>query len=41
MFIKNFEIARLNKIVKDIDDKAFVILFPTREVLGEGFKILR
>ena len=32
------QIQSLKKIVRDIDDKAFIILTDVREVLGEGFK---
>lgn len=32
------QIPRLKEIVKDIDEKAFVILTDAREVLGEGFQ---
>ncbi|MCD6520397.1 MAG: YitT family protein [Anaerolineae bacterium] len=32
------EVSRLKRLVQEIDPQAFVILFPTSEILGEGFK---
>ena len=35
--VKRNEIPKLRSIVKEIDDKAFIILSEVREVMGEGF----
>ncbi len=35
------EIGELRRIIKNIDDKAFVSIFPNSETLGYGFKRLR
>lgn len=36
--VKKYEINKLKKIIKSVDQSAFVILSDTREVLGNGFK---
>ncbi len=36
--VKKYEINKLKKLIKQIDENAFVILSDTREVLGKGFK---
>ena len=36
--IRKNQFLKLKKIVKDIDENAFIILTDVREVLGEGFK---
>ncbi len=36
--VKKYEINKLKKIIKSVDQNAFVILSDTREVLGNGFK---
>lgn len=36
--IRNYEIGKLKKVIKDIDPAAFVIVADVREVLGNGFK---
>ncbi len=36
--VKKYEINKLKKLIKQIDENAFVILLDAREVLGKGFK---
>lgn len=38
--VKNQQLSQLKKIVKDIDDKAFIIINEAVEVRGQGFKLL-
>jgi len=39
--INRAEITKLKNLIRDIDDKAFVIMNEAHEVLGEGFKSVR
>jgi uncharacterized membrane-anchored protein YitT (DUF2179 family) len=36
--VKRYELPRIKSIVKNVDEKAFIIINDVSEVLGEGFK---
>lgn len=37
--VKKFELARLKRIISEIDDQAFIIMTQARKVSGEGFRV--